>query len=419
MRRAIILSVLAGFLAAGTAFPAGKYNLKPGAKGKGCVNCHEAFEDTLRRPFVHTPVKTGECSGCHNPHTSSHGKLLDADPDRICLKCHDEVAPENARSKHKVVAEGKCTSCHDPHAADYRGNLVRSGNELCFGCHKDLGQSVAKARFKHSPVEKGCVSCHDPHASEKYAHLVKEDVPGLCIKCHKADQPAFVRQHSGYPVARGRCTSCHDPHGSDQAVIMYAYTHRPVKNRMCKQCHEPPTSSSPFQIKASGYELCRGCHAKMVNDVFGKDQIHWAMVGKKGCLACHAPHASANAGLLNGAMASVCGECHSDTIRQQETSLEKHEPVSEGECSACHSPHSSDDPLLLTNSNPEKLCGECHNWKAHSSHPIGEKYPDMRNRNLDVSCLSCHQSHGSPYKKMIPFATSTDLCIQCHEKLKR
>jgi predicted CXXCH cytochrome family protein len=329
------------------------------------------------------------------------------------------VAPEKARSRHKVVAEGNCVACHDPHAANNKSNLVKAGNELCFGCHKEIGEAVTNARFKHSPVEKGCLNCHDPHASEKFAHLVKNEVPPLCLGCHKADKPSFVRQHSGYPVAKGRCTSCHNPHGSNSAVILYENVHRPVVSKKCNQCHEAPSSPTPFKVKKAGLELCKGCHSNMVNEALGKKQLHWVLVGKKGCLECHAPHASAEAALLNGPMITVCGECHSDTIRRQETSLAKHEPVKGGECLSCHSPHSSDVPLLLTNPSVIDLCGNCHNWGEHSTHPIGEKTVDMRNRNLNVNCLSCHRSHGTEFKKMIPFATSTDLCVQCHERFKR
>jgi predicted CXXCH cytochrome family protein len=415
----VSLVCLAGLLIGGTAFSADKFHLKPGAKGKICMNCHVAFRDTLKRPFVHTPVKTGECSGCHNPHTSSHGKLLDADPNRICQRCHDGMAPETARSRHKVVAEGNCTACHDPHAANNKWNLVKAGNALCLGCHKDLGEAVAKARFKHSPVERGCLNCHDPHASDKYPHLVKNGVPGLCIRCHRTDTPSFAGRHSGYPVAKGRCTSCHNPHGSDRPVILYANVHRPVTNKMCSQCHEPPSSPTPFQVKRTGVELCRGCHSGMINETFGKNQIHWAIGSKRGCLACHTPHASSEAALLNGPMITVCGQCHADTIRRQEQSPTKHEPVRDGECMVCHSPHASDVPLLLTDPSVNDLCGNCHGWGKHSSHPIGAKFRDMRNRNLDVNCLSCHRSHGTQYKKMIPFTTSTELCVQCHEEQKR
>ena len=416
LRVSFFLILLLALLIAAAAFPADMYRLKPGAKGKICTNCHVDFQDKLKRPFLHTPVKKGECSGCHNPHTSSHGKLLEADPSRICLRCHEEIVPKKAKSTHKVVVEGKCTSCHDPHSAGNKWNLVKAGNELCFGCHKDLGQAVTKARFKHSPVEKGCLNCHDPHASEKFGQLLKTDVPALCTNCHKTENPAFTRQHSGYPVAKARCTSCHNPHGSEMAAIMYANVHRPVLSKMCNQCHESPSSPTPFKVKSPGYELCRGCHSKMVNETFGKNQLHWALVGKNGCLACHTPHASSEAALLKGPMITVCGVCHADTIKRQETSLAKHEPVTKGECTKCHSPHASDGSLLMTNPSVIDLCGSCHSWGKHSSHPVGEKVRDIRNKNLSVNCLSCHRSHGTLYKKMVPFATSTDLCVQCHKQ---
>ncbi len=418
-RAACAIPFLLVLLLGATAFPADKYNLKPGARGKICLICHVAFQEKLKRPFLHTPVKTGDCSGCHNPHTSSHGKLLDDDPSRICSRCHGEMAPKTAKSRHKVVAEGRCTACHDPHASANKWNLVKAGNDLCFGCHRDMEQAVTKARFKHSPVEKGCLTCHDPHASRESDHLVKNDVPGLCLGCHRADKPAFAQRHADYPVAKGRCTSCHSPHGSDKAVFLYANVHRPVANRMCGQCHEAPSSPTPFKVKSAGFELCRACHSKMVNETFAKNQLHWALVGKKGCLACHSPHASPEAALLKGPTTSVCGACHSDTIKRQDTSPAKHEPVVSGECKACHSIHSSDGPLLLANPSVNDLCGSCHDWGKHSSHPVGAKYADMRNRNLSVNCLSCHRSHGTPYKKLNPFPTSTDLCVQCHERVQR
>ena len=205
MRRRVsfFLILLPALLIAAAAFPADMYRLKPGAKGKICTNCHVDFQDKLKRPFLHTPVKQGDCSGCHNPHTSSHGKLLEADPSRICLRCHEKIAPKKSKSTHKVVVDGKCTSCHDPHSANNKWNLVKAGNELCFGCHKDLGQAVTKARFKHSPVEKGCLNCHNPHASEKYGHLLKTDVPAFVHKLSQDEQPRVYTAAQWLPGCEG------------------------------------------------------------------------------------------------------------------------------------------------------------------------------------------------------------------------
>ena len=66
-----------------------------------------------------------------------------------------------------------------------------------------------------------------------------------------------------------------------------------------------------------------------------------------------------------------------------------------------------------------ELCAACHDWQKHSSHPIGEKVVDTRNKNMTMDCLSCHRSHGTEYRWMLTFKTTTDLCVQCHIKFKR
>ena len=75
--------------------------------------------------------------------------------------------------------------------------------------------------------------------------------------------------------------------------------------------------------------------------------------------------------------------------------------------------------LLLKGTNVIALCSTCHDFTHHSSHPIGEKAIDQRNKNLTVDCLSCHKSHGSDQKRLAHFQFGMDLCVQCHEQLKR
>jgi len=86
----------------------------------------ESALEKLKSKFVHTPVKTEECTGCHNPHTSAHGKLLAESPRAICLKCHEGIIPVKAVSSHKVALEGNCVACHDPHGSNNKGNLVKA-----------------------------------------------------------------------------------------------------------------------------------------------------------------------------------------------------------------------------------------------------------------------------------------------------
>ena len=81
-------------------------DLKPGAKGKICLNCHVTFQEKLKLPFVHTPVKAGDCSGCHNPHTSSHGKLLAADVSKICLSATTGSFPTRRKASTRSWRKG-------------------------------------------------------------------------------------------------------------------------------------------------------------------------------------------------------------------------------------------------------------------------------------------------------------------------
>ncbi len=396
-----------------------KFKLKPGAQGKVCVTCHVDFEDKLKSPYLHTPVKAGNCTGCHNPHTSVYGKMLAADLVKVCYRCHKSMVPENARSAHKVVVEGNCVKCHDPHGAKNRFNLLQAGNELCFGCHKKIGETIAKAKFKHSPVEKGCLNCHNPHASGNAVSLLTDSVPSLCLKCHKTNTPSFTKQHMNYPVGKAVCTTCHNPHGSDVGGILYNNVHRPVASKMCNQCHEEPTSATPFATKKPGYELCRGCHSGMINDALAKKRIHWPLLSKKGCLSCHNPHASAENKLMRGGMIKVCGKCHGDTVARQERSETKHPPIMEGNCTACHLPHSSDNSFLLNQASVIDICGSCHDWQKHSTHPIGDKVVDPRNKNLTLQCLTCHRAHGTENKYFVYTPVITELCTQCHVQYKR
>jgi len=395
------------------------YRLKQPDQRKLCLECHADFEETLKKRFVHSAVQAGDCASCHSPHVSSHGKLLSADPSRVCATCHEDMVPAAAKSVHKVVADGQCAKCHDPHASDNPANLVARGNDLCVSCHKEIGDAITRAKFKHSPVGQGCTSCHTPHASEQSTSLLKTAMPDLCVQCHKTDGPSFVSRHMRYPVAKASCTSCHDPHGSNQPALMLNSVHAPVSNSTCNLCHNAPDSATPFATKRTGFELCKGCHNEMVTATMAKDRLHWPVADARGCENCHNPHASKVDKLLKANTASLCSGCHADTARKVSTTTAKHAPVQDGLCVSCHSPHSSNGVYLIDQPSVVELCGTCHDYGEHSSHPIGDAAVDPRNKNLRVDCLSCHNGHGTEHKWMLLAPTNVELCTQCHKKFSR
>ena len=423
------LCIIAAIIVAPRIDAADGFKLQPGAEGKICLKCHETFQKTIKSRSVHPLLKTGKCSDCHDPHTSTHKKLLVLEANELCFSCHKDVLPEKARSAHSIVTEGGCAKCHDSHASNNRFVLVKPSNELCFECHQDIGKKAKEARFKHDPMIKGqrCLNCHDPHASVKADHLLKKDVPAICAGCHKTSQASFKRKHMNFPVANSRCDACHSTHGSNSRGILYDEVHAPVAENKCNQCHLKPTSAQAVKLRKQGTELCRQCHQDMIAETLAKNRVHWPLMDEVGCLNCHNPHGSKKKKLMQASLSDTCGKCHADTVNLQKWSIENPknkrlcEPVKSGNCIECHAPHGADNILLIPKASISKdLCGKCHEWLTHSSHPLGEKVVDSRNPNLTVECLSCHKACGTGNKpSMLPFETTYDLCVQCHVDLQR
>ena len=114
-----------------------------------------------------------------------------------------------------------------------------------------------------------------------------------------------------------------------------------------------------------------------------------------------------------------CASCHPDSTAGFTEEASFHEPVETGDCSACHAPHSSDNVFLMQTADVNELCTSCHEWREHSSHPLGEEVIDQRNANLALDCSSCHAPHGSEFKAMSHLDPGGDLCVSCHEQVAR
>jgi predicted CXXCH cytochrome family protein len=401
---AVMLAATAQVLLAASVqvLPGAAVQVLPGANGPACLACHEPVRQALAKPFVHEPVRKLDCTACHDPHASKHGKLLKAD----CASCHATLIPAGAKSVHEPARTGACISCHDPHSSDTKFELKTAGVAGCASCHAAVTDAWKRARHKHTAA---CTACHDPHASKTAQKLLASEEPLLCLSCHKLDKA----QHRGLPVQKAKCSGCHDPHGSDQPAMLLATVHKPVANRQCAECHVEGSLAVRDGVG------CATCHAQQIARMTDRPQVHPALVEDKACLNCHSPHASRERALVRGNLVQVCGACHADTIARQQLSPTKHKPVLEGNCSACHDPHSSDVALLLKRADDVQLCGTCHDWQKHSTHPIGPKLVDPRNRNLTLDCLSCHRAHGTEFKHMNPYPTTTELCTKCHQDFRR
>jgi predicted CXXCH cytochrome family protein len=410
-----LLVALAPLLAAllGAAAPtAAQVNLK--AKGADlCLPCHAELKQKFSGPNVHTPVKQGDCEGCHNPHAARFPKLLARQGGDLCFSCHTKAKAAFAKKVvHRPVKDGQCGACHDPHAGREKFQLAKSGGDLCLGCHDTMVEKPRKT--SHEPFKNGeCLLCHDPHASDQRDLLTGRSAE-LCQSCHDVKSPRVQRAHSPFSVERAACEKCHNPHSSDGKALAKRVSHKPFADGRCGSCHQVG-SPDPKRTVLSGQDLCLTCHPAMAQQM-RKKGAHKPVAGGQ-CTACHQPHGSESKGLLVDREREVCLGCHQKVEQRFKASRSVHpEKAGEGRCTVCHVAHVAELPKLAAG-EPLKVCASCHASHAGLSHPMGAGILDPRNQK-PLTCLSCHDVHGTALPNLLTFPKERALCIQCHKALR-
>ena len=187
----------------------------------------------------------------------------------------------------------------------------------------------------------------------------------------------------------------------------------------CEVCHGPGSEhaknpAAPGLIIAFTHDAktpidtqtrtCLSCHV-------GGARQHWigSVHQERGlsCTDCHNPMArlSAEGVLANDSIDKVCATCHQD-IRAQ-FNRRSHMPLPEGQmsCVDCHNPHGSITQPLLKTDTVNETCETCHAEKRGPF--LFEHAPVAEN------CLNCHAPHGSNQENLLTLPVPM-LCQQCH-----
>jgi len=232
-----------------------------------------------------------------------------------------------------------------------------------------------------------------------------------------------VSQPATY-VGEGVCARCHVAPIQHFAHTVHSKAfHENPRNenekRVCEACHGPgskhaenPTDKTTLIgfTKDSGTPTdiqngqCLGCHQ-------GGERLHWEgsthARNLLGCSDCHNPMArfSATGLLAKPSISETCQTCHQQ--QRAEFRRRSHMPLPEGKmsCVDCHNPHGSPTAPLLKADSVNEVCYACH---AEKRGPMLWEHAPVRER-----CTNCHQPHGSNHDKLLT-AARPYLCQQCH-----
>ena len=205
---------------------------------------------------------------------------------------------------------------------------------------------------------------------------------------------------------RGKtCVACHKTEGGPPSST----THH---GQSCESCHVDPVGGvvarvqTGESIKLPKVAECTSCHKKDRKLMNWEFSVHSKAGGI--CTDCHAIHTppvtktfslSAN---KSGRRSATCLKCHQDAGAQFK--MRSHHPVTEGgmSCLGCHDPHGSDHTALKSRSDQ---CLACH--QSHRGPKVFEHAPVVED------CMNCHAPHGSPNRALLS-VSQPSVCLQCH-----
>jgi len=155
-----------------------------------CLTCHDqGHDDQTRRPFMlhGGPYATPRavCRNCHSTASLEASKIhVEVNENRSCEMCHS-VRPTLGKDTIKTVTfiadpDLLCLRCHDQNASD--GSVHHSG---VMGRELDDGHVLNEL-----PLYKGrviCATCHNPHMLDNSNSRLRGTIKSseLCIGCHE------------------------------------------------------------------------------------------------------------------------------------------------------------------------------------------------------------------------------------------
>jgi len=223
------------------------------------------------------------------------------------------------------------------------------------------------------------------------------------------------------------CQACHEDiskaFGRNKHHTLEVDKKRGWSEKSCESCHGPgskhaesmaavdilnPSKMSPRQADKS----CLKCHLNQPSHVGRIQGGHGR--GEISCVSCHSvhkPEATSIVGAKPARVNQLCAGCHNDTWAQFQKPFKHRLPEGAMSCVDCHNPHGSLLPKMARTVNAnEPGCNKCHSDKRG---PFTFEHLPVKTDG----CAACHEPHGSANPRMLTRHEERFVCLECHANL--
>ena len=228
-------------------------------------------------------------------------------------------------------------------------------------------------------------------------------------------------------VGTETCQTCHEDivkaFGQNPHHAVEADAKRGWVGKSCESCHGPGSNHAgsadaadirnPSTIApAEADRICLTCHlnqptqAGRILSSHAKNQV--------ACTTCHKIHANGPLGLVARKAADVnqlCATCHLSVWSAFQKPFTHRLVQNAMSCVDCHNPHGSFRPGMMqfTSAN-EPGCFKCH---SEVRGPFTFEHAPVRFEG----CGTCHEPHGSVNPRMLTRQNVRQVCLDCHANL--
>jgi predicted CXXCH cytochrome family protein len=199
-----------------------------------CVSCHADQAKQIETAPVQHPGAQGDCTDCHNPHAGATPRFLQPNRVAVCEACHASEAEIHDTKKvlHDPAYKQGCDVCHVGHGGEREHLLRAEPNQLCLTCHDPVKVAGKVADSTDITILDGAVRLPGNYFDNMSLLRLDDKGKGHPLIGHPVG--GVLDPSDPQKLRKITCLRCHTPHGGGKSLLVVG---QGSNKSLCSQCH--------------------------------------------------------------------------------------------------------------------------------------------------------------------------------------